>query len=116
MTRKILALAKDGASEVTHPEMLFGKIYLIKSEGEKIVWMDEITKEVAFKELLRGILVEDIIQEKSFKFVSTCGIEHVFLLLSLYYIDISVFVHVCFFRICFHMVASRLKLGKYFLH
>lgn len=55
-----------GACEFSCPEMLFGKLYLMKN-GDKV--MSEITKVTAFKELLQSTLTEEI-SEKSFKFVS----------------------------------------------
>ena len=60
-----------GASEIwSNPEMLFGKFYLMKPEGErKMVWKSEVTKAIMFKELLRDALTEEI-KEASFKPVS----------------------------------------------
>ena len=59
-----------GASEMTIPEMLFGKLYLMKPEGsKKVMWKGEVTKVVAFKELLHDTLTEEI-KEASFKSVS----------------------------------------------
>jgi hypothetical protein len=64
-------LTAMGASTLWgNPEMLFGKLYLMKPEGErKVVWKGEVTKTVMFKELLRDALTEEI-KEASFKPVS----------------------------------------------
>ena len=65
-------LEKLGAREVTHPEVLFGKLYLlIPDESQNIVtitWKGEVTKEEAFKELLHDLLTEKL-QEDVFKLV-----------------------------------------------
>ena len=57
-------LRDRGANKFTHPDMLFGKLYLLKDRR-----MNEMPKSVAFKELLHDILLEEI-TEKSFKYVS----------------------------------------------
>ena len=64
-------LTAMGASEMwSNPEMLVGKFYLMKPEGErKVVWKGEVTKAVMFKEILRDALTEEI-KEASFKSVS----------------------------------------------
>ena len=59
-----------GAGEMAIPEMLFGKFYLMKPEGEKkVIWKGEVTKAIVFKELLRDVLTEGI-KEAAFKSVS----------------------------------------------
>ena len=59
-----------GVSEMGGPEMLYGKFYLLKPEGEKkVIWKGEVTKAVVFKELLRDSFTEAI-KEASFKCVS----------------------------------------------
>ena len=68
-------LEKLGAREVTQPEVLFGKLYLLMpDESQKsatttvIRWKGEVTKEEAFKELLHDLLTENL-QEDVFKLV-----------------------------------------------
>ena len=69
LTEIMKNLAAMGAHDKTNPDALFGKLYLMtSSESDGVVWKGEVTKEVAFQELLRDLLTEEI-QENLFKFV-----------------------------------------------
>lgn len=65
-------LEKSGARAATHPQVLFGKLYLLMpDESQKAAtsrWKGEVTKEEVFKELLHDLLSEKL-QEDVFKLV-----------------------------------------------
>ena len=68
-------LEQLGACDKTHPQLLFGKLYLLMPDESQtaatttvVGWKGEVTKEEAFKELLHGLLSENL-QEDVFKLV-----------------------------------------------
>ena len=63
-------LVKMNAHKATHPEILFGKLYLMVSdESGEVVWKGEVNKKEVFEELLQNLLKEEL-QEDFFKLVS----------------------------------------------
>lgn len=73
LARMMKDLVALGASKATYPDVLIGKFYLMmpgEAKGDNVViWRGEVSKEDAFEQLLRDLLIEEL-QEDFFKVVN----------------------------------------------